>query len=47
MKSFRWLSREAAYWGAIGLAAIVAILLFKLLATKVAWAPLQTLAAAV
>lgn len=38
---------ELGFWLAVGLAAVIFILLFKFVAAKVPWSPLQTLAAAV
>jgi len=39
--------RELGFWLAVVLVAIAGIALFKFVASKVPWAPLQTLAAAV
>lgn len=39
--------RNASFWFSVGLVAIAAVVLFKLLATKVSWAPLQTVAGAI
>ncbi len=38
---------EIGFWLAVGLASVIFILLFKFVASKVGWTPLQTLAAAV
>ena len=38
--------RELGFWLAVGLASLIFLLLFKFVASKIPWAPLQVLAAA-
>lgn len=41
------LHHELSFWGAVGVTAIVAVLLFKIIAARVPFTPLQQLAAAI
>lgn len=39
--------RDLSFWISVALVAVVAVVVFKLLAAKVSWAPLQTVAGAI